>query len=81
MPTPDHRPSPPEAILSASFDTSEIAHQLRTSHRTVRRLDALRAIPGRFTIGRLVRYHRELVLEWIAAGCPVPDTGKGVVRG
>jgi excisionase family DNA binding protein len=81
MPIPHPRPSPPDAILSASIDTEEIARQLHTSHRTVRRLDALRAIPGRFTIGRLVRYHRELVLEWIAAGCPIPDSGKAVARG
>ncbi|QDU19988.1 helix-turn-helix transcriptional regulator [Urbifossiella limnaea] len=80
---PTHDPVPPvlDALADASLDLPDVAKLIKVSDRTARRLDAERAVPGRFTIGRLVRYHRELVLEWIVAGCPVPDAGKGVTRG
>jgi excisionase family DNA binding protein len=47
----------------------QIAEALQVSVKTVRRLDAERLIPGRFLVGRRVRFKRASVEEWISAGC------------
>jgi hypothetical protein len=81
-PVPPNTPSPvPDAAADASLDVGDVARMLKASERTVRRFDSMRAVPGRFCVGRLVRFRRELVLEWISDGCPLPRTGKGAHRG
>jgi predicted DNA-binding transcriptional regulator AlpA len=61
----------------AGYTADDIAALVPCSTRHVRRLDSMRAIPGRFALGRLVRWHRRLVDEWIAAGCPLLKKGGG----
>ena len=68
---------PPDAPVPATYDSSEVARVLGVSIRHVRRMDARRAIPGRMTIGRLVRYHRDALDKWVAAGCPMPRRARG----
>jgi excisionase family DNA binding protein len=58
------------ALADVSLDAADIAQMLKSSVRTIRRLDAEHHIPGRFTIGRSVRFHGDLVREWIRDGCP-----------
>ena len=73
MDTPSVDTSQKLATLErAGYTHHDIAAIRQCSVRLVRRLDAMRAIPGRYTIGRLVRFHKQLVDEWIAAGCPLP---------
>lgn len=61
----------------AGYTVGDIAALVPCSKRHVRRLDSMRAIPGRYTVGRLVRWHRKQVDEWISAGCPLPrSTGR-----
>jgi excisionase family DNA binding protein len=81
-PVPPNDTSPlPEAVADATLDIADIAKLLKTGERTARRLDRSRAIPGRFTVGRLVRFHRGLVLEWIGQGCPTASNAEGVRHG
>ncbi len=72
-------PSEPAAQspAPATYDSPDVAHVLQVSLRHVRRLDARRVIPGRMTIGRLVRYRRDAVDQWVAAGCPIPRRPRG----
>lgn len=68
------------ALERMGYTADDIAALVPCSTRMVRRLDALRAIPGRYTVGlRLVRWHRQQVDEWIAAGCPVPGLDRSLV--
>ena len=59
----------------AGYTVGDIAALVPCSTRHIRRLDSMRAIPGRYTLGRLVRWHRKLVEEWIADGCPLLNRG------
>ena len=59
----------------AGYTAGDIAALVPCSTRHIRRLDSMRAIPGRYTLGRLVRWHRKLVEEWIADGCPLLNKG------
>ena len=67
-------PDPPSP---ATYDSPAVARVLGVSLRHVRRMDARRAIPGRMTIGRLVRYRRDAVDQWVAAGCPMLRRTRG----
>ena len=60
---------PPPGLL---LTTDELAELLRVSRRAVERWAAAGRIPGRVQVGRVVRWRRIEVLEWIAAGCPAP---------
>ena len=68
-------------LATSLYTIVNVADLTQASVRHVRRLDARRVIPGRITIGRLVRFHRQLVDEWIAAGCPIPPKSAGVSNG
>ena len=50
----------------ATYTTQGAADRLTCSPKTVERLP----VPGKIKLGRLVRYDRRIVDEWIAAGCP-----------
>jgi excisionase family DNA binding protein len=67
----------PEPPAPATYDSPDVARVLGVSLRNVRRMDARRAIPGRMTIGRLIRYRRDAVDQWVAAGCPMPRRARG----
>lgn len=68
-------PTKLNTLESAGYIADDIAALVPCSKRHVRRLDSMRAIPGRYTLGRLVRWHRKLVDGWISAGCPLPKKG------
>ncbi len=59
----------------AGYTAADIAALVPCSTRHIRRLDSMRAIPGRYTLGRLVRWHRKRVEEWIADGCQLQSHG------
>ena len=49
----------------------DVAGMLRCSPRTVRRLAGSGRMPRPLKVGRLVRWRRADMDEWIARGCPV----------
>lgn len=59
------------AAAPGAYTAADVAALLRVHVKTVRRLDARGEIPGRFVVGRAVRYRRAAVDRWIEAGCPV----------
>lgn len=52
------------------LDVKGAAAILKCSSRTVYRLCDSGQMPAPVRVGRLVRWRREIVAEWIAAGCP-----------
>ncbi len=52
--------------LAATYTAEDIGGILQCSTRHVRRMIDAREIPGMIRIGRLVRFHRGIVDEWLA---------------
>jgi len=48
----------------------ELARELQVSLRTLRSWDSEGRIPEPTKIGRVVRWPRDTIVEWIAAGSP-----------
>jgi len=74
-------PQPPELTLVASASQEEtpetlllnakgLAHLLQVSERQVWRMDCTAMLPSAVTIGRLKRWSRSRIVEWIEKGCP-----------
>jgi excisionase family DNA binding protein len=62
--------------------TVELAGLLRISQRCAERWAAAGKIPGRVQMpGRVVRWQRQAVLDWLAAGCPVPQKARRRLAG
>lgn len=59
--------SEPELI-----DTAELAAMLAVSAKTVRRLVDSGRVPGVVRIGRLLRFRRAAVRQWIESSCLPP---------
>jgi excisionase family DNA binding protein len=55
---------------AGAYTVRDLARLLQCSERHVWRQIDLDVIPGKITFGRLVRFSRALVDEWIAAACP-----------
>ncbi len=47
-----------------------LSRMLNISVRQLRRMDAAGEIPGRVTVGRLVRFKRVDILAWVERGLP-----------
>jgi excisionase family DNA binding protein len=62
----------PESLDTASalVDIEWVASQLTVSSRHVRRLLDAGSMPLPIRLGSLVRWRRQEILDWIAAGCP-----------
>ena len=65
--TPDGPGASPQSTM---MDVSDVAQFLRCSPRTVRRLADSGRMPEPIRLGRLVRWDRGALQDWIAAGCP-----------
>lgn len=67
------RPPLPEDLLDSGpllMSAIDVARELKASLRTVRRLDDAGKLPLPVRVGRLVRWRRDELARWIAAGCP-----------
>jgi len=64
------RPENPTAPSLALITADEVARQLSCSPRHVRRLSDRGAMPTPVRLGGLVRWERNAIERWIAAGCP-----------
>ena len=56
-----------------AVDAVGLAELLGLSVRTIRRLDACGKVPQPVKIGGAVRWRREEIDAWLAAGCPDRD--------
>ncbi|MFO7858943.1 MAG: helix-turn-helix domain-containing protein [Ectothiorhodospiraceae bacterium] len=50
--------------------SEDVARLLGCSKRTVRRLVAKGQIPRPLRIGRLIRWQQDVIVTWMAGGCP-----------
>ncbi len=62
-------PKPAEPA-SELLDVNAVAALLGASSRTVRRLADCGKMPRPVSLGRIVRWQRSVVEEWISQGCP-----------
>jgi excisionase family DNA binding protein len=63
------------ATPSALVDIRWVAAQLTVSERHVRRLLDAGAMPTPVRLGTLLRWRRQAIVDWIAAGCPRGRSG------
>jgi excisionase family DNA binding protein len=61
----------PPAIEPALIDAKCVAQLLGCSSRHVVRLADAGELPPPVRVGRLVRWPRRVILDWIERGCPV----------
>src|SRR5207248_1850922 len=64
------RPAPAARPPAATYTAAELAALLKCSLKHVQRLTTAGTVPGVIRFGRLVRYSREAVDRWLAAGEP-----------
>ncbi len=55
---------------TGTFDIQDVARMLKISTRSVRRLIDEGAITPPMRVGRLIRWPKRRIIEWIVAGCP-----------
>lgn len=61
--------------LPFTMTGAEIGHELRLSAKTIRRMDADGKLPRPVMVGaRSLRWVRQTIVEWLAAGCPDRET-------
>jgi excisionase family DNA binding protein len=62
---------------TGTYDVDDIATLLKASSCHVRRLADAGAMPRPLHVGRLVRWRKADVDQWLAAGCPSCRPAKG----
>lgn len=61
--------------LPFTMTGAEIGRDLRVSLKTIRRMDAEGKLPRPVMVGaRSLRWVRQTIVEWLAAGCPDRET-------
>jgi len=69
---------PPAVEAAALLDVRGVAQLLGCSARHVYRLSDGGRMPAPVRLGSLVRWSRQSVLDWLAAGCkPIRHAGRG----
>ncbi|NLE38407.1 MAG: helix-turn-helix domain-containing protein [Pirellulaceae bacterium] len=64
-------------VLPAVFTVLSLAAYLDTSTKTIRRMDQAGRLPSPIRIGRGLRWRRDEIDAWLAAGCPARDEWRG----
>lgn len=59
----------PDAIAML-LTKADLARELRTSSKTIDRMDNAGKLPRPVRVGRAKRWGRQTIVAWIAAGCP-----------
>lgn len=75
MPSKSDVPEQRPELQAGTYDVPDLATLLKCSERHVRNLAEAGSIPGILRIGRLVRFHRTIVNDWLT------EQAKGVTRG
>jgi excisionase family DNA binding protein len=55
-----------QSLENGTYDVLDLAALMKCSTRHVRRMIDAREIPGLIRFGRLVRFHKRIVDEWLA---------------
>jgi excisionase family DNA binding protein len=66
---------PPSITPAALLDVRAVAALLDCSPRHVYRLADAGRLPAPVRVGALVRWPRQVIADWIAAGCPACRKG------
>jgi predicted DNA-binding transcriptional regulator AlpA len=69
-PQPVEEASKPAETPSELLDVNAVAALIGASPRTVRRLADWGRMPRPISLGRMVRWQRSVIEEWIRDGCP-----------
>ena len=78
---PAFKPAPLACADKLAIDITDLATLTSLSTRTLRRLDAGRAIPGRVSIGRRVLFQTEVIRAWVRAGMPDREGWSALQKG
>lgn len=71
MPTNDAQPdADPPPIIPLMMTVADLAAELQVCEKTIRRFDIEGRIPEPNRVGRLLRWPRQMIIDWIAAGSP-----------
>ena len=74
--------TPSVGPLPFTMTDAEIARDLRVSPKTIRRMDEAGKIPAPVTVGaRSLRWVRQTIVDWLAAGCPDRQTFEALGKG
>ena len=57
-----------QALENGTYDVPDLAALMKCSQRHVRRMVDAREIPGVIRFGRLVRFSKQIVDQWLANG-------------
>jgi excisionase family DNA binding protein len=60
----------PTVSGTAMLDVADVAEMLRCSRRHVYRMSDAGRMPAPIKLGALVRWDRDVLMRWIADGCP-----------
>lgn len=70
---------PPDLRATVELmDVEHLAQEMHCSPRHIRRLVDAGKMPPPLRLGRLLRWHRQTLVQWIASGCPVVGRKGGV---
>ncbi len=69
-PAPADRKKQPAKAPGGDYKKPDLAALFSVSPRTIDRWLARGVIPGRYSLGELVRFKREAIDAWRAANCP-----------
>jgi excisionase family DNA binding protein len=69
-PLSGHDAIPRADAASLLLSADQLAHELSVSTRTISRLASSGKLPKPLRLGRSVRWRRDEVVSWLAAGCP-----------
>jgi excisionase family DNA binding protein len=61
---------PPASLAAAMLDVQDVAGLLKCSRRHVYRMADAGRMPAPIKLGALVRWDRDVLIRWIADGCP-----------
>ena len=69
-----------ETVEPLLITAAEVAAVLNISTRTLWRLRSEQKLPAPIRMGGVVRWRREEITNWIAAGCPLPGARENASR-
>ena len=70
MSEPNNLPARLQPLEPHLYTANDVADRLRCSVRHVWRLHDAGDMPAAVRVGRLVRWPRKFIDDWVAAGCP-----------
>jgi excisionase family DNA binding protein len=57
-------------VSPACYEVADLSVMLKLCTRTIWRMTDRGEIPGRFQVGKNVRFHKGVIDRWVEQGCP-----------